>query len=332
MRVVAITGTGGPEVLELTEVPDPTPGPGEVLIDVAAAGLNRADLLQTQGMHPPPPGAPDWPGLEVSGTIVELGPGVGDWAVGDRVCALLDGGGYAERAIAPVEALLPVPDQVDLVEAAGLPESVCTVWSNLMGPGGMDPDHATGVPVLVHGGSGGVGSTAIQILNALGARVLTTAGGPERARRCADLGAEVAIDHRAEDFVARVHQATDGQGAKVILDVVGGAYLEQNLAALARHGHLVIIGLLKGRSAQIDLSKVMGNWHNIHGTLLRARPAHEKAGIVADVRKRAWPLVQQGRVRPVIHTCFGLDQAAAAQQQMADGEVFGKVLLVPSQT
>lgn len=329
MLAVTLTGTGGPEVLLPADVPAPRPGPGQVLIDVAAAGLNRADLLQAQGMHPPPDGAPDWPGLEVSGTIAALGEGVTGWSHGQRVCSLLDGGGYAEQVVAPAAWLLEVPDDLDLVEAAALPEAMCTVWSNLTGPGGIDPATAKDTSVLVHGGSGGIGTTAIQILRALGAQVLATAGGPERAQRCADLGADRAIDHRGENFVEVVRAETGGRGAEVILDVVGAAYLDRNLASLARHGHLVIIGLQKGRTAEIDLRTVMAKWHNIHGTVLRARPAQEKDEIVADVRERAWPLVLAGAVRPVIHAQFGLAEAAEAHRAMADGAVFGKVVLVP---
>lgn len=329
MRAVVIEGRGGPETLTVSSVPEPSPGPGQVVIDVAGAGLNRADLLQTQGMHPPPDGAPAWPGLEASGVIGAVGPDVTDWSVGDRVCALLDGGGYAERVVAPVGMLLPVPDGVDLVDAAALPEALCTVWSNLTGPGGLDAESLDGAAALVHGGSGGIGTTAIQLLRAFGARVFTTAGGAERAARCAELGAEVAIDYREDDFGSVVLAATDGQGVQVILDVVGAKYLEQNLATLARHGRLVVVGLQKGRTAELDLAALMQGWKSVHGTVLRARPAAEKAEIVARVRRDLWPLVESGAIAPVIHARVPLDQARAAQEQLAAGEVFGKVVLVP---
>ncbi|MBZ2199381.1 NAD(P)H-quinone oxidoreductase [Occultella gossypii] len=335
MRTVLATGTGGPEVLSPADVPDPVPGDGEVLIDVAAAGVNRADLLQLKGHHPPPPGAPDWPGLEVSGTIAALGPGVTGWSVGDRVCALLDGGGYASRAVAPAAFLLPVPAGLDLVDAAALPEAICTVWSNLGGVGGIGTDSAgggdaaAGPSVLVHGGSGGVGTTAILLLKALGATVLTTAGGPERVARCVALGADVGIDHRSQDFAEVVRDATDGAGVDVILDVVGGEYLERNVASLARNGHLVIIASMRGTKATLDIRTLMGGWLTLHGSLLRKRPRAEKVEIVAAVREQVWPLVASGQVYPVVHERLPLDRAADAHRLMADGAVFGKVLLVP---
>ncbi len=333
MRAVLATGIGGPEVLSPADVPDPVPGDGEVLIDVAAAGVNRADLLQLKGHHPPPPGAPDWPGLEVSGIVAALGPGVTGWSVGDRVCALLDGGGYASKALAPAAFLLPVPAGLDLVDAAALPEAVCTVWSNLGGVGGIGTagsggGGSTGPSVLVHGGSGGVGTTAILLLKALGATVLTTAGGPERVARCVALGADVGIDHRSQDFAQVVRGSTDGVGVDVILDVVGGEYLERNVAALARNGHLVIIASMRGTSATLDIRTLMGGWLTLHGSLLRKRPRTEKVEIVAAVREQVWPLVTSGQVYPVVHERLPLDRAADAHRLMADGAVFGKVLLV----
>ncbi|CAM3585001.1 NAD(P)H-quinone oxidoreductase [Occultella aeris] len=329
MRAVLATGIGGPEVLFPADVPDPVPGDGEVLIDVAAAGVNRADLLQLKGHHPPPPGAPDWPGLEVSGTIAALGPRVSGWSVGDRVCALLDGGGYASKAVAPAAFLLPVPAELDLVDAAGLPEAICTVWSNLAGVAGLTPESAAGSTVLVHGGSGGVGTTSILLLKALGARVLTTAGGPERVARCVALGADVGIDHRTEDFAEVVDRVTDGAGVDLILDVIGAGYLERNLASLATHGQLVIISAQQGTKATLDIGRLMGRWAGVHGSLLRKRPRSEKVEIVASVREQAWPLVASGRVFPVVHERLPLDRAADAHRLMADGAVFGKVLLVP---
>ncbi|UFU06960.1 NAD(P)H-quinone oxidoreductase [Ruania halotolerans] len=316
-------------------LPDPSPGPGEVLIDVAAAGVNRADLLQLQGMHPPPAGAPDWPGLEVSGTIAALGEQVTGYGVGDRVCALLDGGGYAERAVARADLLLPVPDDRDLVEAAGLPEALATLWSNLFavpgvpGAAGLDPHALDGATILVHGGSGGVGTTAIQLLTALGVRVLTTAGGPDRTARCAALGAHRAIDYRSEDFVEVTHAETEGRGADVVLDVVGAKYLQQNIDALAPFGHLVIIGMQKGATAELKLAPVLTRWLSVHGTVLRQRPPEQKTAILADVRERTWPLVTRGTIRPAIHARVPLAEAGEAHRMMADGEVFGKVLLLP---
>ncbi|TDE91526.1 NAD(P)H-quinone oxidoreductase [Occultella glacieicola] len=329
MRAVLTTGTGGPEVLSPTDVPDPTPGHGEVLIDVAAAGVNRADLLQLKGHHPPPPGAPEWPGLEASGTIAALGPGVTGWSVGDRVCALLDGGGYASKAVASAALLLPVPAGLDLVDAAGLPEAICTAWSNLAGVAGLTRESAAGATVLVHGGSGGVGTTSILLLKALGARVLTTAGGPDRVARCVALGADVGIDHRAEDFAEVVQRVTEGAGVDVILDVVGAGYLERNLASLARLGQLVIIAAQQGTRATLDIGSLMGRWAGVHGSLLRKRPRAEKEAIVAAVREQAWPLVTSGDVYPVVHERLPLDRAADAHRLLADGAVFGKLLLVP---
>lgn len=323
MLVMSFHEPGGPEVLVPSDVDVPEPRSGEVLIDVAAAGVNNADLLQRAGHYPPPPGAPSWPGLEVSGVVVAAGPDSG-WSPGDRVVALLDGGGYAQRAIAPAAQVLPVPDGVDLVDAAALPEAACTVWSTLAAAG-----LAPGQWLLVHGGSGGVGSLAVQVGAALGAHVIATAGGPERAARCRELGARVVVDHRADDFVAVVADATDGRGVDVVLDVVGAAYLERNLAALAVGGCLAVIGLQKGRRAELDLGALLSRRLTVLGTTLRSRPAAEKAGIVAAVRSEVWPLVADGRVRPVVHARLPLTEAARAHRLLAAGEVFGKLLLVP---
>lgn len=326
---MVITERGGPEVLRVQEVADPQPDPGTVGIEIAAAALNRADLLQTRGMHPPPPGAPPWPGLEASGIITAVGQGVADWHVGQRVCALLDGGGYAEQVVVPVRGLLPVPDAVDLVQAAALPEGLCTVWSNVTGPGGMSATDLQGQWVLVHGGSGGIGSLAIQILAGFGARVITTAGGPQRAARCGELGAEVVVDHHEQDFADVVREHTENRGVPLVLDVVGAEYLERNVQVLARHGQLVIIGLMAGGgTAQIDLAALM-RWKSVHGSLLRARPPQEKEAIVTQVRREVWPLVEQGRIHPVVHAKYPLDEAVQAQESMAAGGVFGKILLLP---
>lgn len=330
MRVVSVETPGAPDVLRIIETPDPVPGPGEVVIEVAAAGVNRADLLQRAGYYPPPPGAPPWPGLEVSGTVVAVGPGNGSprWAVGDRVAALLDGGGYAEKVAVPAGQVLPVPDGVGLVEAAALPEAVCTAWSMLWSPVSVTA-LLPGEWLLVHGGSGGVGTTAVQLAAALGVKVVTTAGGPERAARCLDLGAHAAIDHRAEDFVARVHEITDGRGVDVVLDVIGAAYLERNVEALATGGRLVVIGLQKGRRGEIDLRALLTKRATVTGATLRARPLAEKSQIVAEVREHVWPLVADGRVRPVVHQELRLADAARAHELLDTGGAFGKVLLVP---
>jgi putative PIG3 family NAD(P)H quinone oxidoreductase len=327
MRAIEITRPGGPGTLVAATLPDPVPGPGEVLIDVVAAGVNRADLLQRQGLYPPPPGASEILGLECSGVVTAVGPEVTDWRPGDRVAALLDGGGYAERVVAPATQLLAVPDQVDLAEAAGLPEAVCTAWSNLVTVGRL----AAGEVVLVQGGSGGVGTIALQLAAALGATVLTTAGGPDRVARCLALGADVGIDHRTEDVAARVALATSGHGADVVLDVLGAGGLATNLRVLATGGRLVVIGLQQGRRAEVDLGLLLTRRASIHGTTLRSRPRAEKAAIVADVATHAWPLLgpEPIRMRPVIHQRIPLAEAGRAHSLLESGEVFGKVLLVP---
>lgn len=325
MRAVEIIRPGGPEQLSVHEVPDPTPGRGEVLVEVAAAGVNRADLLQREGHYPPPPGASPWPGLEASGTVAAVGDGVDGWTVGDRVAALVSGGAYAERLVVPAGQLLPVPDHLDLVDAAGLPEAVCTAWSNLTGPGRLRPAER----VLVHGGSGGIGSVAVQLAAAYGAWVATTAGGPERTARCVGLGADLAVDHRSEDFVAAVREATDGHGADVVLDVVGASYLARNVEVLADEGRLVVIGTPQGRRAELDLGEVMARRLTVTGTTLRSRTREAKAAIVADVAARAWPWLDDGRVRPVIGARLPLDEAGRAHELVESGTVFGKVLLLP---
>ncbi|MBD7979792.1 NAD(P)H-quinone oxidoreductase [Oerskovia merdavium] len=325
MRAVTIAAPGGPEKLTMSTLPDPEPGPGEVVIDVASSGVNPADLLQRAGHYPPPPGAPVWPGLEVSGVISAVGPRLTEWDVGDEVVALLDGGGYAEKVCVRASQVLPLPDGVALVDGAALPEAVCTAWSNLVDVGRL----ARGEVLLVHGGSGGVGSVATQIGAALGARVIATAGGPERTARCLTLGAEAAVDHRAEDFVAAVRDASGGAGADVVLDVVGAAYLPDNLRVLATGGRLVVIGMQRGRRGELDLAMLLAKRAQVSGTTLRARPAEEKARLVRDVLEHVWPLVADGRVRPVVHARLPLERAADAHRLLESGEVFGKVLLLP---
>lgn len=314
-----------------TVLPRPVPRPGEVLIRTAAAGVNPADILQVRGSYPPPAGAPDWPGLEVSGHVTETGEGVDPALRSAAVAALLDGGGYAEYAVARASDLWLLPDgapEGEVVAAAALPEAAATMYSNLAGEGGLDPLDNGGRTVLVHGGSGGVGSLAIQWLHATGATVLTTAGSPERVARCAQLGA-TGIDYRAEDFVARVSELTAGRGVDVILDVVGGAYLERNLECLAPGGRLVIIGLQKGGSGELDLGLLMRRWLSVRGTVLRARPPARKAEIMAGVRAHVLPLLRGGQVRPVVHARLPLSEAGRAHELLRGGGVFGKLLLVP---
>ncbi len=325
MRAITIREPGGPEVLELGEVPDAVAGPGQVLLQVAAAGVNRADVMQRQGHYPPPEGEPAWPGLECSGTIADLGPGTDDagWAVGDTACALLSGGGYAEQVAVPVGQLLPVPDGVGLVEAAALPEVVCTVWSNLFMAAGLQ----RGETVLVHGGSSGIGTMAIQLSSALGAHVAVTAGSAEKLARCAELGAQVLINYRDEDFVARVRSTGDGQGADVVLDNMGAKYLARNVDVLAPNGRLVVIGLQGGARAELDLGVLLRKRAAVIATSLRARPAAEKAAIVKQVRELVWPLVSDGTVRPVVHARFPLAQAARAHEVLESSAHVGKLLL-----
>jgi putative PIG3 family NAD(P)H quinone oxidoreductase len=327
MHVVEVKSPGGPDQLRVAARPDPQPGPGEVLVRVAAAGVNRADLLQREGKYPPPPGAPDWPGLEVSGVVAGHGPGVdaAAWPLGARVAALLPGGGYATLVAVPAGLLLPVPDEVDLVDAAGLPEALLTSWTNVVDAGRL----AAGEVLLVQGGSGGVGSVAVQLGAALGAHVVATAGGAERAERCRDLGARTVVDHRTQDVAAAVREATDGHGADVVLDVLGAGGLATNLAALATGGRIVVIGTQRGARAELDLGLLMARRGSVIGTTLRARPLAEKERIVADVREHAWPMLTDGRLRPVVHARLPLARAADAHRLLDSGEVFGKVLLVP---
>jgi putative PIG3 family NAD(P)H quinone oxidoreductase len=324
MKAAAITQPGGPEVLNWGEVPDPgTPGPGEVLIDVVASAVNRADLLQRQGFYDPPPGASPYPGLECSGHVAALGADVSGWSVGDAVCALLSGGGYAERVLVPAGQLLPVPDSVTLVEAAGLPEVVSTVWSNVFMTAGLRPSEM----LLVHGGASGIGTMAIQLARAVDARVAVTAGSPAKLERCQELGADVLIDYHDEDFVAVVHEATKGRGADVVLDVMGAKYLARNLSVLAVNGRLVIIGLQGGAKAEINLGQLLAKRAAVIATTLRARPAEEKAAIIAAVREHVWPLIAAGRVRPVIHATFPMAQVSAAHAVVEESSHVGKVLL-----
>ncbi len=324
MRAVVISEPGGPEVLQWEEVPDPQPGAGEVLIDVAAAGVNRADLLQRQGLYPPPPGASHYPGMEVSGRIEATGPGVTGWQPGDEVCALMAGGGYAEKVVVPAGQVLPVPPGLDLVQAAALPETACTVYANLVQVGGL----RAGETLLVHGGASGIGTTAIQLGKALGARVICTAGSAAKLDRCRALGADVAISYRDEDFVEVVKDVTGGHGADVILDIMGAKYLARNLAALATYGRLVIIGRQGGSRAELDLGVLQTKQASIHATTLRNRPVAEKSAIMAAVGDIVWPLVSDGTVTPVIEDTVPMAQAADAHRILEAGGHTGKVLLV----
>jgi putative PIG3 family NAD(P)H quinone oxidoreductase len=323
MRACVYEGAGDASVLDIRTVDDPTPGPGQVLIDVVAAGVNRADIGQRQGSYPPPPGASPLPGLEVSGIVTQAGDDVRGIGVGDRVCALLAGGGYAERVAVDARHVLPVPDTVDLVDAAGLPEAVATVWYNVFRRGRLAP----GELLLVHGGSSGIGTMAIQLATARGSRVAVTAGSRAKLDACAELGARILIDYRNEDFVAELLAATDGAGADVVLDAIAGDYVERDIQALALEGRIVLIGNQSGGEASLPVGRLMMKRAEIHGTTLRAQPADAKAAILRSVLAEAWPLVVSGAVRPVIDSRFPLERAADAQRRMEGSEHVGKILL-----
>lgn len=323
MRAVTITAFGGPDTLTLTEVPDPEPGPGQVIVRVAATAVNRADLLQRQGRYPPPPDAPEWPGLEASGTVIKTGPDVSGWQIGDQVCALLSGGGYAEQVAVPEGQLLPIPNRTSLIDAAALPEATCTVWSNVFMLAGLRPAET----LLVHGGAGGIGTMAVQLGHEAGARVAVTAGSAEKLSICADLGADILIDYREQDFVAEMMSETEGRGADVILDHLGAAYLDRNLRVLAINGRLVVIGMQKGRTGDLDLARLMSRRAAILATTLRSRPEPEKAAIVASVRENVWPLLVDGRIRPVVHTRLPIEHVARAHRLMEDSGHIGKIVL-----
>ena len=326
MHAIVARGPGGPEVLECSEVPTPDAGPGEVLVQVAASAVNRADLLQRKGFYPPPAGASDILGLECSGTVAAVGEGVDGWSVGDPCVALLAGGGYAEMVAVPVGQLMPVPRGLDLVTAAALPEVACTVWSNVV----LLARLGAGETFLVHGGGGGIGTFAIQVAVALGARVAVTAGSPEKLARCRDLGAEILVDYSKADFVERVKEATDGRGADVVLDNMGAAYLARNLEVLAPGGRLVVIGLQGGAKAELDLGRLMAKRASVAGTTLRARPVAEKAAICAAVTAQAWPLVEAGAIVPVVDRVLPMRDAAEAHRVVEASDHVGKVLLATS--
>ncbi|MFG3023010.1 NAD(P)H-quinone oxidoreductase [Streptomyces sp. NPDC048254] len=324
MYAITIPEPGGPEALVWDEVPDPVPGEGEVLVEVVASAVNRADILQRQGNYNPPPGASAYPGLECSGRIVELGPGVSGWSVGDEVCALLAGGGYAQKVAVPAGQLLPVPEGVDLKQAAALPEVACTVWSNVFMISHLHP----GETLLVHGGTSGIGTMAIQLGKSVGAKVAVTAGTKEKLDFCAELGADILVNYRDQDFVAEVRQATDGAGADVILDNMGASYLDRNVRALAVNGRLAIIGLQGGVKGELNIGALLGKRAAISATSLRARPLTEKAAIVAAVREHVWPLIAGGHVRPVVDRELPMAEAAEAQRLVEASAHIGKVLLV----
>lgn len=323
MRAITIPEPGGPDALVLSDVPAPELGPTEVLVDVVAAGVNRADVMQRQGFYDPPKGSSPYPGLEVSGRIVATGAEVEGWQVGDEVCALLTGGGYAEQVAVPATQVLPVPPGVSLVEAAALPEVACTVWSNVFMTANLQP----GELLLVHGGSSGIGTMAIQLAREVGAEVAVTAGSADKLERCRQLGAQILVNYREEDFVAAIAEASGGDGADVILDVIGAKYLARNVETLAVNGRLVVIGLQGGRTAELDLGAMLAKRCALVATTLRARPVAEKARIVASVREHVWPLVEQGRVKPVVHGTYPLAEAPDAHREMEASTHVGKLLL-----
>ncbi|OHT77001.1 quinone oxidoreductase [Mycobacteroides chelonae] len=326
MHAITVDQPGGPEALCWTEVPDPTPGPGEILIDVTAAAVNRADLLQRQGLYPMPPGASHILGLECSGVIAQVGADVSEWAVGQAVCALLSGGGYAEKAVVPAGQVLPIPSNINLDVAAALPEVACTVWSNLV----MTARMAAGQSILIHGGSSGIGTHAIQVAKALGVRVAITAGTPDKLDACRDLGADLAINYRATDFVQAVHNFTDGAGVDLILDIMGAKYLDRNVDALGNDGHLVIIGMQGGAVAELNIAKLITKRGSITATTLRGRPLDGpsgKAAIVDAVTQDLWPLVEAGKVLPIVGAEIPVSQAGEAHRLLESGEIVGKVLL-----
>ena len=323
MTAIEITEPGGPEVLRPVERPRPAPGVGELLIEVAAAGVNRPDVLQRQGGYPPPPGASDIPGLEVAGTVAALGPGAHGWQLGDPVCALVTGGGYAEYCVAPTAQCLPVPEGFDMVQAAALPETCFTVWTNVFQRGRLQ----AGERFLVHGGSSGIGTTAIQIAAARGARVFATAGTADKCAACERLGAERAINYRDEDFVAVIKELTGGEGVDVILDMVGGDYIQRNIKALRTEGRIVFIAFLGGSKAEIDFLPLMLKRATITGSTLRPRSVEQKSAIADELRDEVWPLLNAGRIAPVIDSTYPLADAADAHRRIDDGDHIGKIVL-----
>ena len=323
MTAIEISQPGGPEVLKPTQRPVPKPGANELLVKVAAAGVNRPDVAQRMGFYPPPPGAPDIPGLEIAGEVVAAGPGVeGGWKVGDQLCALVIGGGYAEYCVAPAPQCLAIPKGYDMVKAAALPETFFTVWTNVFERGALQPDET----LLVHGGASGIGTTTIQLAKAFGAKVLATAGSDERVKACLKLGADRAINYKTEDYAAVVKDFTQAKGVNVILDMVGGSYLAKNLDSLAVEGRLVLIATLGGTKAEANLNTIMVKRLTVTGSTLRPRTVAQKATIAMALRGRVWPLLDQGKLAPVIDRTFPLAQAAEAHRAL-DGDHTGKIML-----
>ena len=323
MTAIEISSFGGPEVLRATKRALPKPADGEVLIKVAAAGINRPDVLQRTGGYAPPPGASDLPGLEVAGEIVETQGDVGAWKVGDKVAALVAGGGYAEYCAAPALQCLPVPKGFDMVHAAALPETFFTVWTNVFERGGLK----AGETFLIHGGSSGIGTTAIQLAHQFGAKVITTVGGDEKAKACRELGADLAINYRSQDFVAEVLAATDKKGADLILDMVGGDYINRNLSCLAMDGRLVFIAFLQGAKAEVNFAQVMMKRQTITGSTLRPRSVAQKGAIAAALKAQVWPLLDAGKVKPVLYKTFPLAEAAEGHRLMESSAHTGKIVL-----
>jgi len=323
MYAVVVDEPGGPEALTWQEVPDLEPAAGEVVIDVAAAGVNRADVMQRQGFYPPPPGASEIIGLECSGRIAAVGTDVTEWSVGDEVCALLAGGGYAQQVAVPAGQVMPAPDGVTLTEAAALPEVACTVYSTVF----MNAHLAAGETLLVHGGASGIGTFAIQLAHARGCRVVVTAGSDGKLARCRELGADAGINYRTEDFAQRVKDETGGRGADVILDIIGAKYLDANLDALAPDGRIVVIGMQGGAKGELNLGKLLGKRGSVYAAGLRGRPVEQKAAITKAVRAEVWPLVAAGTVRPIVDRTMPLAQAPDAHRAMEASEHVGKILL-----
>lgn len=323
MTCIEISDPGGPEVLQPVQRPVPSPGPGEVLVRVQAAGVNRPDVMQRQGMYPPPPGAPDIPGLEIAGVVAKTGPGVQSPSEGDEICALVQGGGYAEYCVAPAPVCLPVPKRLDAVQAAGIPETFFTVWTNVFDRGHLQ----RGERALVHGGSSGIGTTAIQLIKVAGAEALITAGTRVKCDTCLKLGATAAINYKEEDFVAEVATLTDGGGVDLILDMVGGDYFPRNLECLAPEGRLIQIALQHGPKSEVNLLKIMLNRLTVTGSTLRPRSVEEKASIARALLREVWPRLEDGSIEPVIHAQFPLERAAEAHRLMDSGEHIGKIIL-----
>ena len=323
MTAIEITESGGPEVLQPVERPVPEPGSGEILIAVAAAGVNRPDVVQRLGLYPPPPGASDLPGLEVAGEVAAVGGAVTEWKEGDSVCALISGGGYAQYATAPAARVLRVPAGLDSIQAAGIPETFFTVWTNMFDRGHL----AAGESILIHGGSSGIGTTAIQLAHEFGATAYVTVGNAEKARFCEELGAEKAINYREQDFVEEIKSITDGAGVDVILDIVGGDYLPRNIRLLRVEGRLLQVSLMGGSKGELDLGRVMRNRLTVTGSTLRPRSVAQKGEIAAALRERVWPLFEAGKIGPVIHQTFPLAEASRAHELMETSAHIGKIIL-----